>query len=126
MNNAHFVDFLNSELEKRGWSRSEAARRGEISPSMFDKVIGGFAKPGPDFLDGVARAFGLTRREVYARAGRIEPEPDSDTPSARDLLTYFSSLMPDHQADVIEHAKALYALEKSEKPYRAVAADSNS
>ena len=121
-----FENWLNQQLSQRGWSQSEAARRSGVSASMFSQVISGVAKPGPDFLDGVARAFSLTRREIYARAGRIEPEPDSDTPSARDLLTYFSTLMPNHQADVIEHAKALYALEKSEKPYRAVAADSKS
>ncbi len=59
-----FSEWLVSELEQRGWSRSEAARRGGISPSMFDKVINGYAKPGVKFLEGVATAFGISFYEV--------------------------------------------------------------
>jgi transcriptional regulator with XRE-family HTH domain len=118
-----FEQWLNKQLNDRGWSQSEAARRSGISASMFSQVISGVANPGIDFLDGVARAFGITRREVYARAGRIEPEPSSDTPSAKDLLTYFSTLMPEHQQSVIQHAKALYALERAERPYQSADLD---
>ena len=121
-----FEHWLNEEIQKRGWSQSEAARRSiTVSASMFSQVISGVARPGPDFLDGVARAFGLTRREVYSRAGRIEPEPDSETPSAKEVLNYFASLTQEHQQDVIEHAKALYALERSETPYRTTAPDAS-
>jgi transcriptional regulator with XRE-family HTH domain len=98
MNNSEsFAGWLNKELDRRGWSRSEAARRGEISPSMFDKVIGGFANPGPDFLIGVARAFGLTRREVFQRAGMIEPDPPTDTPTIREMNEAFAYLTSEEQ-----------------------------
>ena len=68
-----FVTWLNRELDERGWSRSEAARRGEFSPSMLDKVIGGFANPGLDFCRGIARAFNMPLEDVFRRAG-ILPE----------------------------------------------------
>jgi transcriptional regulator with XRE-family HTH domain len=54
-----FESWLNKELNNRGWSQSEVARRSGISPSMFSQVISGVANPGPDFLIGVARAFNL-------------------------------------------------------------------
>lgn len=66
---ASFAEWITQELDKRGWSRSEAARRGGISASMMDQVIGGFAKPGIRFCEGLARAFGLSLEEVFRRAG---------------------------------------------------------
>lgn len=56
-----FVDWLLAELEFRGWSRSEAARRGGLSASTMDKVIGGFSNPGLHFCESMARAYS----EVY-------------------------------------------------------------
>ena len=67
MSTDEFAQWLYDELQHRGWSRREAARRGEISASMFDKVIGGYAKPGLEFCNAVARAFKITRQEVLRR-----------------------------------------------------------
>lgn len=53
------ITWINQQLNDRGWSRSEAARRGGISSSMIDKVIGGFAQPGLDFCKGISRAFNV-------------------------------------------------------------------
>ena len=65
----NFSEWLIELLEERGWSRSEAARRGQISPSMFDKVINQYANPGIKFCMGVARAFDIPLQEVLIRAG---------------------------------------------------------
>jgi len=59
-----FSEWLVGELEKRGWSRTEAAKRGSISPSMYDKVINGHSKPGMKFIEGVAKAFKMPAAEV--------------------------------------------------------------
>ena len=63
-NTMDFSEWIVSELAKKGWSRSEAARRGNISPSMFDKVINGYSKPGMKFIEGIAQAFGIPVVEV--------------------------------------------------------------
>ena len=63
----NFSEWIVAELDHRGWSRSEAARRGGISPSMFDKVINGYAKPGIRFIEGLAKAFGISKHEVLAK-----------------------------------------------------------
>lgn len=64
-----FIIWLNNELDQKGWSRSEAARRGGFSPSMMDKVIGGFSKPGIEFCRGVSRAFSVPLEDVFRLAG---------------------------------------------------------
>jgi transcriptional regulator with XRE-family HTH domain len=102
-----FTNWLLEELNKRGWSRSEAARRGEISASMFDKVINGHAAPGLDFCTGVARAFGIPRPEdVMIRAGLLPPIP-KETERLREVNTLFAQLSDDEQEMMITQIRAL-------------------
>lgn len=70
-----FVSWINAELNQRGWSRSEAARRGGFSPSTLDKVIGGFSGPGPTLCRGLARAFDTAPDEVFRLAGILPTQP---------------------------------------------------
>lgn len=69
-----FSQWVVGELEKRGWSRSEAARRGGISSSMFDKVINGHAKPGVKFIEGIAQAFKMSPADVMMRLKKQNTE----------------------------------------------------
>jgi len=59
-----FSEWLDRKLKEKGWSRSEAARRGHVSASMFDKVIRDHQEPGRKFIEGLARAFKMTVSEV--------------------------------------------------------------
>lgn len=68
----NFSEWLDRMLEERGWSRSEAARRGGVSASMFDKVINQQSKPGAKFCIGIARAFDIPLSEVLIRAGLVK------------------------------------------------------
>lgn len=68
-----FANWLNAELDRRGWSRSEAARRGEISASALDKVINGYANPGLEFCRGISRAFGMPMEDILHLAGILPP-----------------------------------------------------
>jgi len=68
-----FAEWLDAELQNRGWSRSEAARRGGISSSILDKVINGHSQPGLAFYKGLAKAFNMSLVDVLARAGEYKP-----------------------------------------------------
>jgi transcriptional regulator with XRE-family HTH domain len=81
-----FVGWLNSELELRGWSRSEAARRGGISSSAMDKVLNGHANPGVNFCRGIAAAFGLRLEDVYRLAGLLPPAPAAASDTGGEAL----------------------------------------
>lgn len=90
------AEWLVTKLVAQGWSRSEAARRGEISPSMLDKVINGHANAGPEFCRGIARAFKLPPEEVFRRAGLLPSEPE-ESQSERELLHIFRELPEDER-----------------------------
>ena len=103
-----FANWLNEQIDKRGWSQNELARRAGVSHAQVSNVIGGY-KAGEDFCVGVARAFGLTRREVFARAGIIEPEPDTSDPTNISMLYEFARLSREEQAHLLKEARALNA-----------------
>ena len=105
-----FSVWLNQELEVRGWSRSEAARRGGVSASMFDKVINGQAKPGINFCRGVAKAFNLPVIEVFRQAGIENPDgPLSMTDEVKEL---FSQLSIENQAHIRQQILVLLEMQR--------------
>lgn len=71
--NAEFAQWLQAMLDEKGWSQSEAARRGNISSQMVNAILNGYANPGLDFCRGLARAFGMDLEEVLRHAGILPP-----------------------------------------------------
>jgi len=109
-----FTKWLLEELNKRGWSRSEAARRGGVSASMFDKVINGHAKPGVDFCRGIARAFKEPPEFVFRKAGLLPNVPDDDA-TMRELVDLVCHLSPEDRQDVLEYALWRYRREQERR-----------
>jgi transcriptional regulator with XRE-family HTH domain len=105
-----FSIWLNLELETRGWSRSEAARRGNVSASMFDKVINGQAKPGINFCRGVAKAFNLPVIEVFRRAGIGNTEDLGN--KAEEIKELFSQLTTENQAHIRQQIQVLLEMQR--------------
>ena len=105
----NFSEWLISELERRGWSRSEAARRGGISSSMIDKVINGYSKPGIRFLEGIAQAFGITLAEVVTHSDQ------NNLPPRKTLAdSLYNSLSPENQQKALEDLEFLRLQEENE------------
>jgi len=114
----NFSEWIESELVKRGWSRSEAARRGGISPSMFDKVINGFAKPGTKFISGIAQAFGVSPAMVFQKLkGETK---DNEEVSFEDWKTILNLLTSEEQEEIRQIAEMkIERRQKSEQSARA-------
>ena len=106
--------WMSREIDKRGWSRSEVARRGGISSSTIDKVINEFAKPGPKLCLALAEAFNMPDEEVFRLAGlfkrpsnriadqRTEYRTREWSSPAADLVALYEELSPDDQALILE------------------------
>ena len=84
-----FSEWLDAMLKEKGWSRSEAARRGDISASMFDKVINRHAKPGLKFIEGVARAFKMEVGEVMKYVSDSDAIADEITRMSLEIIAGF-------------------------------------
>lgn len=117
-----FVSWLNTELDRRGWPRSEAARRGRVSESMWSKVISGYAKPGLDFCRGVSLAFEVPLEDVFRHAGILDPKTQTRAVRSRTRVVYevnedqvvldlYHRLDPEDQARVRDYMERLAQVE---------------
>jgi transcriptional regulator with XRE-family HTH domain len=101
-----FAKWLAEELQRHGWSQSEAARRGKFAPSMMNQVLSGNARPGLRFCQGIARAFDLPVEEVMRRAGLLSNA--AEVPGEDDLLRYFRSMPEEDRGRLLALARALW------------------
>lgn len=116
-----FIAWLQEELIKRGWSQSKAAEYGDISPSMYYQVTGGYANPGLKFYRGVAQAlFGSAKmglENVLRHAGELPPLEDVPQDQRAILLEYFTRLSEEGRGCILNYVRWL----KDQETVRAAA-----
>jgi transcriptional regulator with XRE-family HTH domain len=85
------VAWLNRELDRRGWSQRELARRAELSHTTVSQVLAYQRQPSWDFCAYVASALEVDVDEVFALAG-LRPAPPRRVPEEEEaarLLRHF-------------------------------------
>jgi len=111
-----FVDWLQSEMDARGWRQADLARAGGLHTGHLSRVLNRERKPGVEFCQGVARAFGMLDVDVMRIAGLAEnTSPDDQSPSLRELISRFSQLSDEDQEAVLRHVRALDEMQQAEK-----------
>lgn len=108
-----FAEWINEEMEKRGWTNSELARRAKISHASISQVIGG-RKAGVAFCKGLARAFDIPAETIYRMAGILPTIESLDQKGIGELAEIFKHLDPDQREMVIEMARKFYAQRRRE------------
>ncbi|MBN1887667.1 MAG: response regulator [Thermoflexales bacterium] len=66
-----FLNWLNDELQERGWSMRELSRRMGFSVSTVSRVLNGEQNPSGDFCQGLADAFNVPVNRVLWQAGLL-------------------------------------------------------
>lgn len=74
-----FVSWLVEELDDRGWSQRELARRAGISAASVNQILGEQREPSPDFCISLASAFRLPAEFILRKAGHLPPGPKEET-----------------------------------------------
>ena len=92
-----FNAWLNQELESRGWSQRELARRSGLSSAQVSSVLGNKRTATWDFCAATAGAMGLHPVDVFQRAGLMGRQesgqiPAQLSPDEYRLLQYFRGL----------------------------------
>jgi transcriptional regulator with XRE-family HTH domain len=110
-----FAEWLQSELDKRGWSQSDCARACELNRAVINKLLNGKSRPQPVTLLAIARGFKIPAEIVYRAAGLLPTSNDSDD-TTRELIHIFQSLQsPRRRATAIMLLKALVAEEENQQ-----------
>jgi transcriptional regulator with XRE-family HTH domain len=110
--NLRFAEWLQSEIDKRGWSQSDCARAADLNRAVINKLLNGKSKPQPYTLVAIARAFKIPIEIAYRAAGLLPPNTDGDD-TLEELIHVFKSIQsPQRRATAIMLLKALCAEEE--------------
>lgn len=113
--NHRFRDWLQKELNSRGWSQADLARSADLNRAVINKLLSGHTTPSPTTLEGIARAFKVPVESVYRIAGLLPniPEPESFLEELTYLIRKIRS--PQRKATALLLIKALVTEEEQEK-----------
>jgi transcriptional regulator with XRE-family HTH domain len=110
-----FSEWLQSELDRRGWSQSDCARSANLNRAVINKLLNGKSKPQPSTLAAIARAFKIPIETIYRAAGLLPPNTDHDD-STRELMHILKSIQsPQRKATALMLLKALITEEENEQ-----------
>ena len=113
--NLRFAEWLQSEIDKRGWSQSDCARAADLNRAVINKLVNSKSKPQPYTLVAIARAFKIPIEVAYRAAGLLPPSTGDDD-SLEELIHAFKGIQsPQRRATAIMLIKALCAEEEGER-----------
>jgi len=104
------MDWLKSELKKRGWSSRELAGRAGLSSGSIAHVLRGERGAGFDVCSGIARALELPPEEIYRLAGllpRLEAGTEAD-PTIQAVLDRLKYLTPEERQEALNLVDVVY------------------
>lgn len=105
-------DFLNDEIEERGWSKRELARRSSISSAQVTDVMNERAKAGAEFCVSVARALGEEPEDMLRLAGILPPLPPA-VKEEREAVRLFRRFDPQTREVILATLRCLLGLPSS-------------
>jgi transcriptional regulator with XRE-family HTH domain len=109
-----FTEWLQIEMDKRGWSQSECARACDLNRAVINKLLNGKCKPQPVTLIAIARGFKIPVETVYRAAGLL-PSSNHDDETTQELIHIFKSIQsPQRKATALMLLKALVAEEENQ------------
>jgi transcriptional regulator with XRE-family HTH domain len=112
--NASFSHWLQTEMNKRGWSQSDCARAADLNRAVINKLLNGRCSPQPATLMAIARAFKIPVETAYRAAGLLPPNNDIDDTAAELMFLFNRIQSPQRRTTAVTLLKALMLEEENE------------
>lgn len=96
------------EIEQRGWSHRELARRAGVSQTAVSGTLSGDRKAGADFCIKVAQALGEPPEKALRLAGILPPLVSEDAPTFSDLMDIARNMSPQQRREALNFMRFLY------------------
>ena len=100
-----FIAWLINELDIRGISQSELARRSSLTTGAISHVISGSRQPGPDLCTAVAKALYYPPDLVFRKAGLLPDLDHSDPPGTDELTHRFKNADNATQREILDFVR---------------------
>ena len=112
---SQFSEWLQLELDRRGWSQADCARSASLNRAVINKLLNGKSRPEHATLAAIARAFKIPVETVYRAAGYLPPASDGDETTAELIYIFKSIQSPQRRATALLLLKALVAEEANDE-----------
>lgn len=98
---AIFGDWLQSQMDERGWSRATLARKAKMTTGAISHIINETRGAGPEFCLAISDALRIPPEEIFRRAGLLPPESERDT-ATQEAAYLFAQLGAYDRQQVLE------------------------
>jgi transcriptional regulator with XRE-family HTH domain len=111
----YFSEWLQAEMDKRGWSQSDLARYADLNRAVINKLLNGKSHPQPSTLESISRALKVPIEITYRAAGLLPVNPDNDDAIEEAIHVLKSIQSAQRRATAIALLKALINEEENEQ-----------
>jgi transcriptional regulator with XRE-family HTH domain len=99
-----FGNWLETELERRGWTQADLARASNLHRQTINRVIRQTRmRPDDDTLQAIAQALGYPVEEVYRRANRLPVKKEAGYRSVIARLSELYAYASDEELEEVEY-----------------------
>jgi transcriptional regulator with XRE-family HTH domain len=100
-----FSQWLNRELEIRGWSRYKLHQTSGVDSGYISRILNREQpKPGPDVLKAFAHALGYPPEVLFRKAGLL-PEKGPEPPDLEELKHIYMSVSEEAKQEILNFAR---------------------
>ena len=114
-NRIYFSEWLQIEMNKRGWSQSDLARYADLNRAVINKLLNGKSHPQPPTLEAISRALKIPIEITYRAAGLLPTNPENDDTLEEAIHVLKSIRSTRRKATAIALLKALINEEENEQ-----------
>ncbi len=111
----YFSEWLQAEMDKRGWSQSDLARYADLNRAVINKLLNGKSHPQPQTLEAISRALKIPIETAYRAAGLLPANPENDETLEEAIHVLKSIQSTQRKATAIALLKALINEEENEQ-----------
>jgi len=111
----HFSEWLQAEMDKRGWSQSDLARSSELNRAVINKLLNGKSHPQPTTLEAISRALKIPIEITYRAAGLLPNNTDNDETIEEAIYVLKNIQSSQRKATAVALLKALSHEEENEQ-----------
>jgi transcriptional regulator with XRE-family HTH domain len=111
----YFSEWLQAEMDKRGWSQSDLARSADLNRAVINKLLNGKSHPQPTTLEAISRALKIPIEITYRAAGLLPTNPDNDDTIEEAIHVLQRIKSTQRKATAIALLKALINEEENEQ-----------
>lgn len=110
----YFSEWLQNEMDKRGWSQSDLARYADLNRAVINKLLNGKSHPQPPTLEAISRALKIPLETIYRAAGLLPINNDNDDAMEEAMHIFKSIQSAQRRATALALLKALITEEENE------------